>query len=62
MTPRRAWWTVAELARELGLSEETVRRHCRAGRIVAVREDWRWVVRDDEVRRVCQLFRRRGHL
>lgn len=35
--PAQEWYTVRELARIIKLSPDTVRAHCRAGRIVAQR-------------------------
>ncbi len=40
----RQAWTVTEAARALGISEKTVRRHIKSGRLKARMEDGQWLI------------------
>lgn len=40
----RQGWTISEAARALGISEKTVRRHIKSGRLKAWMEDGQWFI------------------
>lgn len=50
--PERLGYTVGQMARACGLHPDTVRDHCKSGKIRATRIGWQYVIPVSEVRRL----------